>query len=546
MRGEDPERGEVRVEDAPAAPLKKDSVACVASRPLSATGSIDSAQSDAPPQPTGTPSKFSRARSVIPRSKRRGLLGRWTVLPELAEPYEYSRYVKWFLTFVIAVAGAAATMGSNIFFPALPQLTRDLETTPTVANLSVALYMLAMSIFPLWWSSFSETLGRRTIYITSFVLFVVFNVLCAVSTSMSMLIVTRVLVGGSAASVQAVGAGSIADIWEPRERGRAMGMFYMGPLSGPLVAPLVGGALAQKWGWRASMWFLAIWGAVVLVFLVFALPETLRAPEKPRVVSTGNVSLGRVSTVQSVRVQTSRWLLLARRSFVDPLKIILYLRFPAVLLTVYYASIAFGSLYVMNVSVQATFSKPPYSYSPLVIGLLYIPPSLGYILASFLGGPWTDHIMEREARAVGRLDDKGKPILRPEDRMRENAWLAAVLYPVALLWYGWASHKGAFWLIPMTANFFFGVGSMLIFSMATTMLTEFMPRASSSGVALNNFVRNIFSAVGGAVAAPLMVSIGNGWLFTALSALAAASGAVVWAMRRWGPGWRADMERRMG
>lgn len=99
-------------------------------------------------------------------------------------------------------------------------------------NLSVAMYMLSMSLFPLWWSSFSETLGRRTIYLVSFVLFVVFSILSALSNSIAMLIVMRILGGGAAASVQAVGAGTIADIWESKERGRAMGIFYLGPLMG--------------------------------------------------------------------------------------------------------------------------------------------------------------------------------------------------------------------------------------------------------------------------------------------------------------------------
>lgn len=72
-------------------------------------------------------------------------------------------------------------------------------------------------------SSFSETLGRRTIYIISFSLFVVFSVLSAISSNIAMLIVFRVLGGGAAASVQAVGAGTISDLWEPFERGQAMG-----------------------------------------------------------------------------------------------------------------------------------------------------------------------------------------------------------------------------------------------------------------------------------------------------------------------------------
>lgn len=130
-----------------------------------------------------------------------------------------------------------------------------------------------MSIFPLWWSSFSETLGRRTIYLTSFTLFVLFNILAAVSKNITMLIVMRVLGGGAAASVQAVGAGTIADVWEVRERGRAMGIYYLGPLCGPLFAPIIGGVLAEKLGWRSTLWFLVIYGAAVLLFLVFALPE---------------------------------------------------------------------------------------------------------------------------------------------------------------------------------------------------------------------------------------------------------------------------------
>ena len=45
--------------------------------------------------------------------------------------------------------------------------------------------------------------------------------------------------------------------------------------------------------------------------------------------------------------------------------------------------------------------------------------------------------------------------------MRENAWVAAFLFPAALLWYGWTADKGVFWLVPLIANFFFGVGCML-------------------------------------------------------------------------------------
>lgn len=337
----------------------------------------------------------------------------------------------------------------------LSQVARELHTTATITNLSIALYMLSMSIFPLWWSSFSERLGRRTIYLASFVLFVVFNCLCAVSCSIGMLIVMRMLSGGASASVQAVGAGTIADLWDSRERGRAMGIFYLGPLCGPLFAPIVGGLLAERWGWRSTMWFLAGYGALTVIFIFLALPETLavRKPVLPELAENDMAPvsrpLSRVSSRQVVGI-TTRWLKMLKIVFIDPLKIVLYLQYIPVLLSVYYASIAFGSLYVLNVSVEHSFGKPPYNFSTIIIGLLYIPNSVGYVVASLFGGRWMDSIMQREAKKANRYDEKGRPIYRPEDRMRENAWLGAFLYPAALIWYGWTVDKGVFWLVPVS------------------------------------------------------------------------------------------------
>lgn len=87
---------------------------------------------------------------------------------------------------------------------------------------------------------------------------------------------------------------------------------------------------------------------------------------------------------------------------------------------------------------------------------------------------------------------------------------------------------------------------VLIEMLVTTMLTEFMPRKGSHGVALNNFVRNIFSCVGAAVTEPLMVAIGDGWLFTGFGVICFVSGVYsIWAMKKYGPKWRIHMDEKM-
>ena len=331
--------------------------------------------------------------------------------------------------------------------------------------MSVAVYMVAMSIFPLWWSSFSETLGRRTIYLMSFALFVVSAILCAVSTSIEMLIVFRVMAGGASASVQAEGAGTIADIWESFERGTAMGVFYLGPLLGPLLAPIFGGILAQELGWQSTMWFLAIFGFVILIALVFLLPETThKRPAPPE-------DLARTTTKESAVVRhTKTATRMAKRFFIDPLKVLGLLRFPAVVVTVLISAIAFGALFVTNIGIQQGFSGEPYKYKQLIVGLLYAPPGVGYIVAALFGGRWIDRIMAREAKKANRYDENGKLIYLPEDRMKENAWIATGVYPLSLLMFGWVLQYGLHWTVPSVALFFFGIASMLVFVSPSSIL----------------------------------------------------------------------------
>lgn len=325
------------------------------------------------------------------------------------------------------------------------------------------MYMIAMSIFPLWWSSFSEEFGRRTIYLISFFLFVVFSIASALSTNITMLIIFRICGGGASASVQAVGAGTIADIWESFERGRAMGWFYLGPLLGPLIAPIVGGVLAQELGWQATMWFLAIYGFIIWSMLFFLLPETLARRKKDEPNEANPEELRRMTTTESAKKQTKMFAATLKRFLIDPLSVLLFLRFPPVLLTVLIAAIAFGALFVANISIQQKFSDPPYNYSQLIVGLLYIPPGLGYFAASLFGGRWIDKIMAREARKANRYDEHGKLIFLPEDRMRENMWIAHSVYPLSLLMYGWTLRYGIHFMVPSVALFFFGCASMLVF-----------------------------------------------------------------------------------
>jgi hypothetical protein len=71
------------------------------------------------PQSSRASSIFSRSQAVVPRAQRRGLFGRYTVIPEIERPHEYTTKTKWAITAIIALAAAAAPMGAGIFYRTL-------------------------------------------------------------------------------------------------------------------------------------------------------------------------------------------------------------------------------------------------------------------------------------------------------------------------------------------------------------------------------------------------------------------------------------------
>ena len=74
----------------------------------------------------------------------------------------------------------------------------------------------------------------------------------------------------------ALGAATLADIYDPFERGTKLGIYYAAPLLGPSLGPILGGVLTQAFSWRATFWFLAADLGANLVLFVFFYRDTFR------------------------------------------------------------------------------------------------------------------------------------------------------------------------------------------------------------------------------------------------------------------------------
>jgi multidrug resistance protein len=156
------------------------------------------------------------------------------------------------MTFVTSLA-------PSIFAPAIAQTMGEFHSSNVkLESLVVSVYVLGWASGPLIVSPMSELYGRLWVYHISNVLFIIFMVACAASRSLAMLIVFRFFAGSVGSAVLNIGGGTMADLFVQEKRGGAITLWTMGALMGPVSGPIMGGFLAQAYGWRATLWLICI------------------------------------------------------------------------------------------------------------------------------------------------------------------------------------------------------------------------------------------------------------------------------------------------
>lgn len=102
--------------------------------------------------------------------------------------------------------------------------------------------------------------GRKPAYISSLTICIIASIVCSVSKSIITLTVFRAIQACGASSGLTLGAGVIADMVQSNNRGKAFGIFYIGPLLGQAIGPTIGGVLCEYYGWKSSFYFLTALG----------------------------------------------------------------------------------------------------------------------------------------------------------------------------------------------------------------------------------------------------------------------------------------------
>jgi multidrug resistance protein len=183
----------------------------------------------------------------------------WDGPDDPQKPLNWPARRKWRNVFTISALTLLTPFGSTMFAPAVPETMREFHSTNVdLAAFVVSVFVLGYAFGPLIIAPMSELYGRIWVYHVNTALFVIFNIACALSSSLPMLIIWRFFAGFAGVTPLTIGSGTISDMFRQDERGRVMSLWTFPVLLGPTVGPIAGSYLGESAGWRWTFWCLAI------------------------------------------------------------------------------------------------------------------------------------------------------------------------------------------------------------------------------------------------------------------------------------------------
>jgi MFS transporter, DHA1 family, multidrug resistance protein len=187
---------------------------------------------------------------------------------------------RWALAVLLAVLGMLGPFSIDTYIPAFSGIATSLGATPVEMQQTLSAYLFGFAFMNLFHGALADSFGRRPVVLWGIAMFTLASAGCALSQTVSQLVLFRALQGLSTGAGIVVSRAVIRDMFPPAQAQQVMSQvtIYFGVA--PALAPIVGGWLLVHTGWHGIFWFLTGVGVVLWTANYRFLPETLHADQR--------------------------------------------------------------------------------------------------------------------------------------------------------------------------------------------------------------------------------------------------------------------------
>ncbi|KAE8152815.1 major facilitator superfamily domain-containing protein [Aspergillus avenaceus] len=425
-------------------------------------------------------------------------------------PMNWGFKKKAMTTVLYGLTTMGATWSSSIYSTGTKQIDSEFGVGEEVGTLGTALLLFGFGLGPLIWAPLSEVYGRKPAVLAPYFIAAIFSFGTATAKDLQTVMLTRFFTGFFGSAPVTNTGGVLSDIWTAEQRGAAIVGYAMAVVGGPVLGPIVGGAIVQSYlRWR---WTEYITGIMMMFFLTMDLlfldesyPPVLLVYKARRLrFNTGNWALHARHEEWDVTLKE-----LGNKYLIRPFQL---LTTPICFLVALYASFVYGILYLSLAAFPVEFQEIR-GWNP-VIGAL---PFLAYLVGILFGA--CINLLNQKFYIKRFKANNNFPV--PEARL-PPMMLGSILFAAGLFVFGWTGKPSIHWIGPIIGAVMMGFGFFTIFQAALNYLIDTFQSVSASAVAANTFLRSVFAGTFPLFASIMFRRLGVNWAASILGFVAIA------------------------
>lgn len=176
----------------------------------------------------------------------------------------------------VMISTVMQVLDTTIVNVALPHMQGQLSATPEQIAWVLTSYIVASGIIMPLTGYFTDRMGQRTYLMVCIIGFTVTSALCGLSTSLAEIVLFRILQGVFGAGLVPMAQSIMLQAYPGKERGKAMAVWSMGVMVGPILGPTLGGWLTDVLSWRWNFYINVPIGIISAIIAWRVIPETPR------------------------------------------------------------------------------------------------------------------------------------------------------------------------------------------------------------------------------------------------------------------------------
>ncbi|KAG2748702.1 MFS general substrate transporter [Suillus brevipes Sb2] len=427
------------------------------------------------------------------------------------DPQNFTYTRKWAITLTCCVFAGITASSASSYSISYQSMMHDLNCTQLQATVGLSMYVAGFGVVPLISSSFSEECGRRPLYIVSSVLFMLAEVMNALAPNIQLVIVSRTLQGVFGSTGASLVGGSIADIWQPHERGLPMSLFAFSSIFSFGLGSVFGGLIAASphLGWRWVQWVHVMISGLYVLDVILVMSETRSSIVLNRIARDTRKKTGDPRYRSSAEVDKPSISSLIKTSCTRP--IYLLLTEPIVQSFCIWSGFTWGVVYCLLESVTAEFQSV-YNFSVSETGFVFLS------IIGFVANMYQETLYR-----------KYFPRKAQEARLY-MACVAAIVLPVSMFIYAWTASPNIPWIVPLIALTAFMSGVFIIFQVSFLYLADCYGPYTSSAQAGQSLARNFMALIFPLFTQQMFAGMTYKWGLTLWALLSVAMAPIPWVL----------------